>query len=501
MDTLRRLADIPDERFITYPQQGTGWVTYMHARNLSSNLFPAFIERGFDESDMMGELDHLEGEISSDSDVRSSLTLLSVGRDRDERILILKERFMETFHRFAIDKRFLQLVNTNRYGLHYDWEGPRVSYYIGTALYTLMWSFDKWTCTTRAILLSRDNMGTEELSSLRQLIGEEKQRLYSPFLLAWASLVHLSNWMDSSTYYLLTTMRQLEELTGYGPYGGKKSGNEIPVEKLTQASKDIGSVQVNLANQLRHVAIGTAISSHLATRLDELASYSVQTNAWACRGDVEAFGSTVSSLQRSLDDSTAYANYLQERARSQNTVVYALMSQADTRININLARASKELAEAAKRDASSMKTIAIVTMLFLPGTYFASLWAIPSLKWGEPNVIQPDFYWYWVFTVPSTLLVFAVWFGRHKWYFVSLPEKLRFRRRGSKYEALGGLSPSPVAATTAGYYGEPSLQPQPPAFVAMPGVYYGEPTALSAPPMMQARNQYGPGAPISPVTP
>lgn len=361
MDTLRNLADIPDERFIPYPQQGTGWVTYVHTRNFYSDRIPDFSERSFEESEMTGELARLEGEILSDHDVRSSLTLVSVGRDRDERILVLKDSFMEVFHRFSIDKRFLQLVNTNRYGLHYDWEGPRVSYYIGTALYTLMWSFDKWTCKTRAILLSRDIMGTEELSSLRRLIRAEKQRLYSPFLLAWASLVHLSNWMDSSTYYLLTTMRQLEELTGYGPYGGKKPGtHEIPIEKLTQASKDIGSVQVNLANQIRHVAIGTAISTHLATRTDELASYSVQKNAWPCQGDVEAFSATVASLQRSLDDSAAYANYLQERARSQNTVVYALMSQADTRININLAKASKELAEAAKRDASSMKTIAIV---------------------------------------------------------------------------------------------------------------------------------------------
>lgn len=40
-------------------------------------------------------------------------------------------------------------------------------------------------------------------------------------------------------------------------------------------------------------------------------------------------------------------------------------------INIGIARDSKELAEASKRDSSSMKIIAVLTTLFLPGTFIA----------------------------------------------------------------------------------------------------------------------------------
>lgn len=76
------------------------------------------------------------------------------------------------------------------------------------------------------------------------------------------------------------------------------------------------------------------------------------------------------------------------------------------------ARASIELADAAKRDGSSMKTIAVVTMAFLPATFFAALFAMPSLQWDQPagRIIQPTFWIYWVFTVPATLLVFIIWF-------------------------------------------------------------------------------------------
>lgn len=57
-----------------------------------------------------------------------------------------------------------------------------------------------------------------------------------------------------------------------------------------------------------------------------------------------------------------------------------------------------------------MKTIAIMTMVFLPATFFAALFAVPSLQWDAPRVIQDRFWIYWAFTLPSTVTVFVVWF-------------------------------------------------------------------------------------------
>lgn len=176
-----------------------------------------------------------------------------------------------------------------------------MSYYIGTALYILMWSFDRTTRTTRAILLSRDFISTDDLGSLRRLLRLEIDRMHSSFLLAWVSLVHPSNWMDSSTYYLLTTIRQLEELTGYGPYGRQKSSAEVPIDGLTQAAKKVGYVQVDLANQLRHVTIGTGICSHIATRAAKLGDYAVDPYAEVCKQELDEFSSTIPSLQEYVE--------------------------------------------------------------------------------------------------------------------------------------------------------------------------------------------------------
>lgn len=75
----------------------------------------------------------------------------------------------------------------------------------------------------------------------------------------------------------------------------------------------------------------------------------------------------------------------------------------------NDALATIELARATARDSSSMKVLAIMTMAFLPGTFFAALFSVPSLQWNTEPVVQDKFWVYWAFTLPFTALVFTLW--------------------------------------------------------------------------------------------
>lgn len=47
------------------------------------------------------------------------------------------------------------------------------------------------------------------------------------------------------------------------------------------------------------------------------------------------------------------------------------MAQKDNQTNITLAKDSRLIAVAAQRDSKAMRTIAVLTLLFLPGTYIA----------------------------------------------------------------------------------------------------------------------------------
>ena len=58
-----------------------------------------------------------------------------------------------------------------------------------------------------------------------------------------------------------------------------------------------------------------------------------------------------------------------------------------------------------------MKTIAAVTMLFLPGTFVASLFATPMFQWSATAglQVQSHIWVYWATTIPLTLLTIGFW--------------------------------------------------------------------------------------------
>jgi hypothetical protein len=75
-------------------------------------------------------------------------------------------------------------------------------------------------------------------------------------------------------------------------------------------------------------------------------------------------------LESTLEHTLLYGN-IQTRLQAQQQVVFNLIAQEDTKINISLAKDSREIAAASKQDSSAMKIIAMLTTLFLPGTFMA----------------------------------------------------------------------------------------------------------------------------------
>lgn len=70
----------------------------------------------------------------------------------------------------------------------------------------------------------------------------------------------------------------------------------------------------------------------------------------------------------------------------------------------------------AKRDSIAVKTISILGIVYLPGTFVATLFGMNMFTWGgaggnEPSSLtaSPSMWIYWVVTVPLTILTFLVW--------------------------------------------------------------------------------------------
>lgn len=95
------------------------------------------------------------------------------------------------------------------------------------------------------------------------------------------------------------------------------------------------------------------------------------------------------------------------------------MSQRDTQLNIDIARATRhdselnvEIAKAAKTDSELMRGIAVVTMIFLPATFVATFFSMVFFHVGEENelrfMVDRRIWFYPAVSVPLTVLI-AIW--------------------------------------------------------------------------------------------
>lgn len=133
------------------------------------------------------------------------------------------------------------------------------------------------------------------------------------------------------------------------------------------------------------------------------------------------------------------------------------INRADQRSNLLIADSSLTIALESKRDNLSMITIAAITMVFLPGTFVASFFAMPLLNWQAPKgstVVSHRFWVYWAVTVPltiATILLWLAWFRRKD---IAIKWKKSHRRRSSPSPPRlqnGSIFPPPTKTPTSDY--------------------------------------------------
>lgn len=120
--------------------------------------------------------------------------------------------------------------------------------------------------------------------------------------------------------------------------------------------------------------------------------------------------------------------------------IYSKMAQEDNVLNARMAVASS-------RDSSSMKALAVITAIFLPGEFLASLMGMAVFDWlgpegegddGEPSAgnvgggpqgergFSNQFWVYWAISIPLTIITLCIW---RAWW---VTQDRYFRRHLSK---------------------------------------------------------------------
>ena len=115
-------------------------------------------------------------------------------------------------------------------------------------------------------------------------------------------------------------------------------------------------------------------------------------------------------------------NFIQQRDNQLNIQLatssqqIAQEARKDNLLNMEIAKATAQVAEETRQDSAAMKTIAVLTLTFLPGTAVASFFSMTMFQWNPPPgqpVCSPYIWIFFVVTIPITALVYVVWI----WWF------------------------------------------------------------------------------------
>ncbi|KAJ0108741.1 hypothetical protein J7T55_011231 [Diaporthe amygdali] len=102
---------------------------------------------------------------------------------------------------------------------------------------------------------------------------------------------------------------------------------------------------------------------------------------------------------------------LEMRCKALVDIIYSKMAQEDNNLNARMAVASS-------RDSSSMKALAVITAIFLPGEFMSSLFGMSIFDWqpgsddssgGGDAVVSWRFWIYWSITIPLTIGILVCW--------------------------------------------------------------------------------------------
>ncbi|KAL3478134.1 hypothetical protein BJX99DRAFT_224681 [Aspergillus californicus] len=105
--------------------------------------------------------------------------------------------------------------------------------------------------------------------------------------------------------------------------------------------------------------------------------------------------------------------YEAKRTHSLKTRSKSMNDRHQNEINLAFNLVSQSFGRDARSDSNMMKTVAVVSMVYLPGTFVSGLFGTNffSFQADPPNtwVTSGKFWIYWVVTIPLTLLTVAVW--------------------------------------------------------------------------------------------
>ncbi|KAI1779752.1 hypothetical protein F4818DRAFT_152102 [Hypoxylon cercidicola] len=291
----------------------------------------------------------------------------------------------------GIDPYFIGMIPQDRYTFQASEqktceEGRVLSVYINSIDICTIASYNEATCSTICIILSRQvSKNVWDERHVIKFLRQNKALFQSPCFLPFSIL---ATGMNQGSYQIRSNTTDW----------GRLDADNLHRWEVIRNNHCWGQRILSLCRE---------VARHLRKQLD------ASRDSDTLREDVVAGNAGVRAafdmIEPWVDPIAQDVEWVLQSGNEYMARVSRALMRQDTDASMELARLSVELTKAAKADSSSMKVIAVMTMIFLPGTFFAALFAIPSLSWDNQDVVGDKFWIYWAFTIPFTLVIFLLW--------------------------------------------------------------------------------------------
>ncbi|PHH87025.1 hypothetical protein CDD83_9406 [Cordyceps sp. RAO-2017] len=229
--------------------------------------------------------------------------------------------------------------------------------------------------------------------------------------------------IDLSNNQIKEQLRRVEKRTGHHNFASRHA-EEAATQDLGELSEQTSGSAAKLSSTVRKAQTLERLLDWMLKTMDEDGQ---RSRSQTQRPDVilrprsdgaDVLRCHVGVLQERRKDQLLDTEYVLKRVQVQTEALFSIIAQRDSLSHLKLSRFTHEVAYFSYRDASSMKTLAVVTMLFLPGSFISALFSTPCFEWAgvdhQSSRIgvkpSPQFGLYWAITIPLTALTFTLYF-------------------------------------------------------------------------------------------
>jgi hypothetical protein len=260
--------------------------------------------------------------------VTASMRMIRFERDQNGVIGIDQQTFMAVFEDCGFDAYWLNMILGSTYGFfsQHKLSGRVGNYYLHTVSYTMLWTHDSDTTITKAMLLPREHSQSPQqiFKSFLETLDHHKDLVNDARFCSLLCGVQVVRWIEGTTGENLKRIRDVEVITGHGAWHEPQRDSLPNADEFVTESKKLGFVLTALANVFRHACIARAILDDLASPQplslhQPLLAPLAKTTGFA--PSVDDIVDAVEFLRGQTQSGELQASYLQERGRTQQSVV------------------------------------------------------------------------------------------------------------------------------------------------------------------------------------